>query len=134
MGGKIAQGRGLSKLVAVGSHRAAEVIGGDAHLFAIQVKGQELPMHDPRGKVGVGFSYAISETGAEHLTAYHDPVLANPDSIQYKSVQPLGVTEPVAVRDLGRRKVEYYTRMEHWNNWGKTSGLCYFGPAPRSFI
>ena len=91
-------------------------------------------MHDPRGKVGVGLSYATSETGAEHLTAFHDPVLANPDSLQYKGVQPLGITEPVAVRDLGRRKVEYYTRMEHWNNWGKTSGLCYFGPAPRSFI
>ena len=69
-----------------GRKRAAEVIGGDAPFFAMQVKGQELPMHDPRGKVGVGLSYATSETGAEHLTAFHDPVLANPDSLQFKGV------------------------------------------------
>lgn len=130
----IARREGIGNLLAEGSKRAADVIGGDAPYFAMQVKGQELALHEPRGKVGVGLSYATSETGAEHLTAFHDPVLANPDSIQYKGVQPLGVKEPVAPRDLGRRKVEYYTLMEHWNNWGKTSGLCYFGPAPRSFI
>lgn len=124
----------IGDLLAEGTKRAAAVIGGDSRYFAMQVKGQELPMHDPRGKVGVGLSYATSETGAEHLTAFHDPVLANPDSLQFKGVMPLGVSEPVAPRDLSRRKVEYYTLMEHWNNWGKTSGLCYFGPAPRSFI
>ncbi len=130
----IARREGIGNLLAEGSKRAAEAIGGDALHFAMQVKGQELAMHEPRGKVGVGLSYATSETGAEHLTAFHDPVLANPDSIQFKGVQPLGVTEPVGVRDLGRRKVEYFRLMENWNNWGKTSGLCYFGPAPRSFI
>ncbi len=130
----IGRREGIGNLLAEGSKRAAEAIGGDAPLFAMQVKGQELAMHEPRGKVGVGLSYATSETGAEHLTAFHDPVLANPDSLQFKGVEPLGVTEPLAPRDLSRRKVEYYTLMEHWNNWGKTSGLCYFGPAPRSFI
>jgi aldehyde:ferredoxin oxidoreductase len=126
--------RGIGNLLAEGTRRAAEVIGGDARYFAMQVKGQELPMHDPRGKVGVGLSYATSETGAEHLTAFHDPVLANPDSIQFKGVMPLGISEPLPPRDLSRRKVEYYARMENWNNFGKTNGLCYFGPAPRSFI
>jgi aldehyde:ferredoxin oxidoreductase len=130
----IGRREGIGNLLAEGTKRAAEVIGGDAPYFAMQVKGQELAMHDPRGKVGVGLSYAVSETGAEHLTAFHDPVLANPDSFQYKSMQPLGVNEPVGVRDLGRRKVEYYALLENWNNWGKASGLCYFGPAPRSFI
>lgn len=91
-------------------------------------------MHDPRGKVGVGLAYATSETGAEHLTAFHDAVLANPESLQFKGVTPLGISEPLGVFDLGRRKVEYYVRMENWNNFGKTNGLCYFGPAPRSFI
>jgi aldehyde:ferredoxin oxidoreductase len=130
----IARREAIGNLLAEGTKRAAEAIGGDAHFFAMQVKGQELPMHDPRGKVGVGLSYATSETGAEHLTAFHDPVLANPDSLQFKGVMPLGISEPLAPRDFSRRKVEYYTVMEHWNNFGKTNGLCYFGPAPRSFI
>ncbi|MCU0508796.1 MAG: aldehyde ferredoxin oxidoreductase family protein [Anaerolineae bacterium] len=130
----IARREGIGDLLAEGAKRAAAAIGGDAHFFAMQVKGQELPMHDPRGKVGVGLSYATSETGAEHLTAFHDAVLANPDSLQFKGVVPLGISEPLPPRDFSRRKVEYYTVMEHWNNFGKTNGLCYFGPAPRSFI
>ena len=72
--------------------------------------------------------------GAEHLTANHDPVLANPDSLSFKGAMPLGISEPVAVRDFGPRKVEYYARLEHWSSFGKAIGLCYFGPAPRSFI
>ncbi len=109
-------------------------IGGDAHLFAMQVKGQELPMHDPRGKVGVGFSYAMSETGAEHLTAYHDPMVANPNSVTFKGAQPLGITEAVPARELSSKKVHYYALLENWSSLGKVIGFCYFGPAPRSFI
>src|SRR5690606_144160 len=46
----IGRREGIGNLLAEGCRRAAEVIGGDAHHFAIEVKGQELPMHDPRGK------------------------------------------------------------------------------------
>jgi aldehyde:ferredoxin oxidoreductase len=35
----------------------------------MQVKGQELPMHDPRGKVGVGLGYSVSPTGSDHMQA-----------------------------------------------------------------
>ncbi len=59
-------------MLAEGSRHAAEKIGGEAPFFAIQVKGQELPMHDPRGKVNVGLGYAISEIGADHLLVAHD--------------------------------------------------------------
>ncbi len=56
---RIAKRQGIGDLLAEGSHRAARQIGGDAHFFAMQVKGQELPMHDPRGKYNVGVGYAI---------------------------------------------------------------------------
>ena len=59
--------------------RAAEKIGGEAPYFAIHVKGQELPMHDPRGKYNVGMGYAISEIGADHLVVAHDSMLVNPE-------------------------------------------------------
>lgn len=131
---KIAHRQGIGNLLADGTRRAAEVIGGDAHLFAMQVKGQELPMHDPRGKVGVGFSYAISETGAEHLTAYHDTAIANPNSVTFKGAMPLGITEALPPRELSSKKVAAYALMENWSSLGKVIGFCYFGPAPRSFI
>lgn len=129
----IAKREGIGNLLAEGSKRAAEVIGGDAHLFAIQVKGMELAMHDPRGKVGVGIGYAIGEYGGDHLYSVHDPLVANPESITFKGAEPLGVTA-LPPRELGVAKARNYTILENWSSFGKVVGLCYFGPAPRSFM
>jgi aldehyde:ferredoxin oxidoreductase len=129
----IARRQGLGDLLAEGTRRAAEKIGGDARYFAMQVKGQELPMHDPRGKVGVGLGYAINEAGADHLTAAHDPMLANPESVSFKGAAPLGV-EAAPPRELSARKVRNYSILENWTSAEKVVGLCFFGPAPRSFI
>ena len=130
----IARREHIGDLLAEGVKRAAEAIGGDAHYFAMHVKGQELAMHDPRGKVGVGLSYAVSETGAEHLTAYHDTMLANAESVSYKGAVPLGVTRALPAREISRAKAEVYALTENWSSFEKVVGLCYFGPAPRSFI
>jgi aldehyde:ferredoxin oxidoreductase len=129
----IAHRRGIGDLLAEGSLRAAERIGGDAKFFAMQVKGQELPMHEPRGKVGVGIGFAVNDAGADHLTAPHDPMVANPDSISFKGAQPLGV-EAIPARELSARKVRNYSILENWSSMEKVTGLCFFGPAPRSFI
>ena len=87
---KIARRDGFGDLLAEGSLRAAEKIGGDAKYFAMQVKGQELPMHEPRGKYNIGMSYAISEIGADHLVVAHDPALANEDSLGVSISHPAG--------------------------------------------
>jgi aldehyde:ferredoxin oxidoreductase len=130
----IAQRRGIGDLLAEGSRRAAAVIGGEAPLLAIHVKGQELSMHDPRGKVGVGIGFAVSEIGADHLVSYHDTLLSNPGSVSFQGAAPLGITQALPPRDLSELKVEYYRILENWSSFHKTSGFCYFGPAPRSFI
>jgi aldehyde:ferredoxin oxidoreductase len=129
----IAQRKGIGDLLAEGTKRAAEKIGGDAKLFAMQVKGQELPMHEPRGKVGVGLGYAINEAGADHLTAQHDTMFVNPESVSFKGAMPLGV-EAMPARELSPRKVRNYAILENWTSAQKVTGLCFFGPAPRSFI
>jgi aldehyde:ferredoxin oxidoreductase len=129
----IATRQGIGDLLAEGTKRAAEKIGGDAKFFAMQVKGQELPMHDPRGKVAVGLGYAISEIGADHLTSVHDTSLANPESVSFKGSLPLG-TVSLPAQELSPAKARNYYRVENWNAMEKAVGLCYFGPAPRSFI
>ena len=48
----IASRRGIGDVLAEGSKRASTILGFGAD-FLVEVKGQELPMHDPRGKVGV---------------------------------------------------------------------------------
>jgi len=130
----IARREHIGDLLAEGTGRAAEVLGGDAAHFAMHVKGLDLPMHEPRGKVGVGLGYAVGEAGADHLVAYHDPALANPESVSFKGAMALGITEALPPRELSRRKAANYAVLESWSSAGKTLGMCYFGPAPRSFI
>lgn len=129
----IAHREGIGDLLAEGTKIASERIGGDAKFFAMHVKGQELPMHDPRGKVGVGLGYAINEAGADHLTAPHDTSVSDPESIGFKAAIPLGV-QAVPARELSARKARNYLALENWTSAGKVTGMCFFGPAPRSFI
>jgi aldehyde:ferredoxin oxidoreductase len=131
---RIADRSGFGELLAQGSRRAAQAIGGDAPSFAMHVKGQELPMHEPRGKVGVGLGYATNEAGADHLVGFHDPLFVNADSVPFRSVADLGITEPAGVLDLGEKKVRIWYTSERWNSAEKVLGLCFFGPAPRSLI
>lgn len=130
---RIARREGFGDLLSHGTRHAARVIGRGAERYAIQVKGQELPMHDPRGKVGVGIGYAVGECGADHLYAVHDTLLANPKSISFQAAQPLGV-ECLPALELGERKARNYAILENWSSFGKVVGLCFFGPAPRSFL
>lgn len=65
----IAHRRGLGDVLAEGSERAAQVLGGAEYL--VTVKGQELAMHDPRQRTEYGrqvrVSYATSPGGADHM-------------------------------------------------------------------
>ena len=131
---RIAKRQGIGDLLAEGSQRAARQIGGDAHFFAMQVKGQELPMHDPRGKYNVGVGYAISEIGADHLVVAHDPMLANSDSLPFKNARPLGITEAQPARSFSDEKMKQFYIMEKLTSLEKVIGYCFFGPAPRSYI
>jgi len=56
----------LGELLALGSRRAAERIGGDAPDFAPHVKGLELPGYDPRSLHTMALGLAIGTRGADH--------------------------------------------------------------------
>jgi aldehyde:ferredoxin oxidoreductase len=71
---KIAYRKGFGDVLAEGVKRAAEKIGKGAEKFAMHIKGQEVPMHEPRGKKGLAISYATSNRGACHLQAEHDDI------------------------------------------------------------
>ncbi len=64
---KIARREGFGDVLAEGSRGAAKTIGRNAADFAVEVKGLEAPMHDPRGYHGMGLAYAMSNRGACHL-------------------------------------------------------------------
>jgi aldehyde:ferredoxin oxidoreductase len=129
----IAQRKGLGDLLAEGVMRAAKKIEG-SDFFAIHVKGQELPMHEPRGKYNVGMGYAISEIGADHLVVAHDGMLANPDGIPFKNARALGITEAQPALSLNDEKMRQFYILEKVTSLEKVIGYCFFGPAPRSYI
>jgi len=64
---KVARREGFGDVLAEGSRAAAKKIGRNAADFAVEVKGLEAPMHDPRGFHGMGLAYAMSNRGACHL-------------------------------------------------------------------
>ena len=64
---KIAKREGFGKILADGTRKAAEQIGGDAWKYAIHVKGLEASGQDPRAHQSMGLTYATNVRGADHL-------------------------------------------------------------------
>lgn len=89
---KIAYREGFGNVLAEGSKRAAETIGGEAIALSISVKGQELPAHMPQFKPSVGLMYAVNPFGADHQSSEHDSFLTLPaDNIVRKRLAMLGI-------------------------------------------
>jgi aldehyde:ferredoxin oxidoreductase len=129
---KIALRKGLGDLLAEGSRSAAQKIGGGSEKFTHQVKGQEIPMHDPRVKAGVGLQYAMSDYGADHMKAPHDAVFGNVDASGIKELTGLGIIEPVSPTSLGEKKVQLFKVMDSYWSLLNLLGVCVFGFVPRS--
>jgi aldehyde:ferredoxin oxidoreductase len=132
---KIARRDGVGDLLAEGSRRMAQHLGGDALRFAMQVKGQELPAHEPRGKWGVALGYGLSPTGGDHLNAAHDPwftVDADPQTawVSLDDIRPLGITDPVPALYLGPEKVRLFTALQNVWSLINVIDFCLFDMAP----
>jgi aldehyde:ferredoxin oxidoreductase len=121
----IGEKRGLGALLAEGSKRAAEHIGNGAEEFAVHIKGQEVPMHDPRLKRGEALGYAVSPTGADHVHNIHDTFLYPQLPKKYNS---LGILEPVPVEDFGPKKVRLYKYVGQWRTLNNFLVMCLFTP------
>lgn len=130
--GKIAAREGIGDLLAEGSRRAAEKVGKGSEKFVMTVKSQELPMHEPRGKKGVGLGYVISPTGADHMQVAHDSMFAAPDSEPMNNARALGILNPMSPVSIGPEKVRAVQYL--WFFWAVFNhlGCCYFVFAPRS--
>jgi len=64
---KLGLNEGIGKLIAMGSKKAAQTVGKGSEEYAIQVKGMEVPMHDPRAFFSMAVNYATGTRGACHL-------------------------------------------------------------------
>jgi len=126
---EIGHRRGLGDLLAQGVRRAAEEIGRGAQALSFHIKGQEIPMHDPRGKTGVALGYALSPTGADHNEAAPDTRFqANAPFLD--TLAPLGILEPIDPLSLGPDKVKAFAILQQVWSLYNSLGVCIFVAAP----
>lgn len=136
----IAERKGFGDILAEGSKRAAEIIGKGSSKYAMQVKGQEFAMADPRVNFGLGLHFALSPTGADHLQAEHDGAFdsalvgyghdADEPSSLLSNIYPLGILEPVPSLSIGPEKVRLFTYLQHYWSLFECLDACIFTFAP----
>lgn len=126
---RIGRREGIGRLLGEGVRRAAAELGPAAAPFALHVKGQELPMHDPRGKQGLSLAYALSPTGADHMEAPHDPLYAGFHP-QGHPLGPLGLIEPLDPLVLDGRKVRAFFETQKVWSFYNSVGMCDFVGTP----
>jgi aldehyde:ferredoxin oxidoreductase len=129
-----ARREGFGDLLAEGTSHLAAKWGVENKPYNLSVKGQELPMHDPRVKVSVGIGYAISTYGADHMTASHDNYFTEEGTFPFQSVMPLGIYKPMHPTDITTEKVRSYVVLENLWRVMDALGLCVFGYAPRGVM
>ncbi len=93
----------------------------------MSVKGQELPMHEPRIKFGLDLGYTTSPTGADHCHNIHDTAY-EAEAGAIKGMAVLGDFEPLPADDLGPEKVRLTKYHIDWQVLYNCVGLCMFMP------
>jgi aldehyde:ferredoxin oxidoreductase len=107
----------LGELLSSGVREAAEKLGQNAEEFALEIKGQELPAHDPRANFSLALAYATSNRGACHLAFTQD--------YEEGSVEHLG--SPPTTGRFSPDKAEYTARMQDWAGLFDSLSICKFG-------
>jgi aldehyde:ferredoxin oxidoreductase len=127
---KIARREGFGSVLANGVRRAAQKIGHRAERLAMHVKGQELPLHEPRGKQSLALAYSTAPGGADHVRAPQDPAFEGFHPEGGHALEPLGLCEPVSRLELSPRKVRAYYYASSWTTLCSTVGICFLSAAP----
>lgn len=114
---KMSLREGIGNLLAEGIKKAAARIGRGSEKYAMEVKGLEIPMHEPRGKKGVGLAYAVSARGACHMQTFHDT------DLEAENVAPeIGIAGGLNRHDTSRDKVDMIKKSQDWV--AITNSLC----------
>lgn len=128
---QIAYRKGLGAVLADGLDKAVEKIGPKAAFYAIQVKNQPYPMHEPRFKRALAIAYALSPTGADHCHALHDSGMINADEDGFQpngALRAMGILEPLEVEDLSARKVRATLYSQYNQMANNCIPMCMFVP------
>lgn len=117
---KIAYKEDVGKALSEGVKRAADIIGGLAHEYAVHTKGLSYAFHDPRAFTSMAVNYATGNRGACHLEAlsyFAEGGAFPPELVEFdKKIEPHGY----------EHKGELAARMQNFMNLFNALGLCKF--------
>jgi aldehyde:ferredoxin oxidoreductase len=101
----ICRRQGVGNLLAEGTASMARKIGKGSEAFAMNVKGLEPGMHEPRLSAGFGLINMVNPTGADHCSSLPDfAAFAEPRII---NLHHLGIVESLPAEDISPLKVAY---------------------------
>lgn len=121
----ICKREGIGDLLADGSRRASEVFGEKSRKYLVEVKGQEVPMHEPRLKRALGLGYAVSPTGADHMHNMHDTGMRPSNIVK---LRPVGEYDEVPIDSLGPDKVRLFKSFMQMRVLANCLCVCMFPP------
>jgi aldehyde:ferredoxin oxidoreductase len=123
----IARRQGFGDMLAEGVDRMSARFGPASAPLAMTVKGQELPMHEPRHKVAMGLGYAVAPVGADHQMNIHD-ISYQSDGRSLRRVNaaletPVG---PVPKDVLNEDKMQIFYHELNWMHFHDCALICQF--------
>jgi aldehyde:ferredoxin oxidoreductase len=133
---QIALRQGLGDLLAEGSNRAAERMGGKASQYAMQVKGLEMVPFEPRSQTNLALGYAVAPIGPRYDICEHDwdfdTVVGWEHTMNLS--RTLGILERIPMAYVGPDKVRNFKAL--FNLWSAADALdlCIFAVAPTRLL
>jgi aldehyde:ferredoxin oxidoreductase len=125
----IAQGEGFGKVLAQGVARMSQQFGPASEPFNLTIKGQELPMHEPRYKQAMGVGYAVAPVGADHMMNIHDTDFASEGGgLKRVNAALSKKVGPLALKDLGEDKMQVFYTDVNWMHFQDCAINCHFYP------
>jgi aldehyde:ferredoxin oxidoreductase len=127
----IANREGFGDVMAEGVARMSERFGPESAAFNITVKGQELPMHEPRLKAALGVGYAVAPVGADHMMNIHDTGYTNSgrglDRVNSALPEDQQI-EPLSNKVLNEDKLRLMHTEVNWSHFQDCALTCMFYP------
>jgi aldehyde:ferredoxin oxidoreductase len=125
----IARREGFGAVIADGVARMSQRFGPATDAFNLTVKGQELPMHEPRLKHVLGVGYAVAPVGADHMMNVHDTDFMSEGEglLRVNSVRSRAIG-PLRPNDLGEDKLQVFHTELNWMHFQDCAVNCHFYP------
>lgn len=124
---EIARREGFGDVMAQGVARMSAQFGPTSEPFNLTIKGQELPMHEPRLKPAMGVGYAVAPVGADHQMNMHDTEYAQEgDGLHRVNAileKPIG---PVPLPVLNEEKMQIFYHEVNWAHFLDCALICQF--------